>query len=412
MKTEFEWYFSASEEEVGSIWEQGLLTVDANVLLDLYRYHEATRSALVTSLKAFGDRLWLSNQAAEEFIRNRTKVIISSEKTFKQAKEEVEKLRKNLESAVSQLKGNRLIPSNIADSLSSTIDPAINSALEEISNSKSSYPKYLQTDPILDDLAEMFSGSIGEAFSEDDFKKYKDEAEQRKKNEIPPGYMDKEKDGDRPYGDYFLWRQILSHAKNKDVPVIFVTSERKEDWWEKLSGKTIGPRPELLREAYKYCGRRILIYQTDRFLEYSSKRAGSELDESAVEEIRAIDSLRSEVEQAVEVIEQNIQNSSEEKNEGLLVVNLHRPVKNLTCSGSLEPHMHQPPIVKATLEESPSDIPKIKIRAGTGTDYDFNLHVISSEYGIQLPVGRYVLKYSAICEGPEDESEENAEENI
>ena len=201
MKTEFGWYFPASEEEVGRIWDQGLLTVDANVLLDLYRYHEATRSALVTSLRVFGARLWLSNQAAEEFIRNRTKVIISSEKTFKQAKEEVEKLRQNLESAVSQLKENRIIPSNIADSLSSSIEPAIQTALGEISSAKSSYPKYLQADPILDDLAEMFSDSIGEAFSEADFKKYKDEAEKRKKDEIPPGYLDKEKDGMTKGGD-------------------------------------------------------------------------------------------------------------------------------------------------------------------------------------------------------------------
>ena len=70
MKKEFSWYFPISEDEIDSIWKSGLLTVDANVLLDLYRYHESTRNSLINSLKEFKGRLWLSNQAAEEFIRN------------------------------------------------------------------------------------------------------------------------------------------------------------------------------------------------------------------------------------------------------------------------------------------------------------------------------------------------------
>ena len=136
MKKEFTWYFPLSEDEINSIWKNGILTVDANVLLDLYRYHESTRNSLINSLKEFNDRLWLSNQAAEEFIRNRSKVIVSSEKTFKQAQDEVEKLQGNFESAVAQLKGNRIIPAEVADSLINAINPAIKSALESITNSK------------------------------------------------------------------------------------------------------------------------------------------------------------------------------------------------------------------------------------------------------------------------------------
>lgn len=409
MKEEFAWYFPLSEDEVKTVWNDGLLTVDANVLLDLYRYHESTRNALISGLKGFNGRLWLSNQAAEEFIKNRTKVIISSEKTFKQAREEVEKLKQNYESTVTQLKGNRIIPTEVADGLLEKITPAIDEAQQNIEKAKSNYPKYLQDDPILNELTVMFSGSIGESFKKEELGGLKEEAEQRKLDEVPPGYLDKDKDGDRPYGDFFLWRQILLHSKNKDVPIIFVTSERKEDWWEKLSGKTIGPRPELLRESHEFSGQRVLIYQTDSFLEFASKHSGGQLDDSAVEEIRAVDSLRSDIEHAVEVVEQNIQSSTEFLHEGILVVNLHRPVKNLTGSGSLEPNMHSIPNINVELIESPQGLPKIKIRAGAGTKRDFNLHVISSKYGSPLPVGLYKLKYTATCEAP-NESEPGAED--
>jgi hypothetical protein len=398
MKEKFTWYFPLSEEEITTIWSNGILTVDANVLLDLYRYHENTRNALISVLKGFNGRLWLSNQAAEEFIRNRTKVIISSEKTFKQAQEEVDKLKLNYESTLAQLKGNRIIPTEVATGLLDKIKPAIDEAQEAIAYAKSQYPKYLQDDPILNELAEMFSNAIGEGFNKEDLDGIKIEAEYRKINEIPPGYLDHEKDGDRPYGDFFLWKQILSHSKNKDIPIIFVTSERKEDWWEKQSGKTIGPRSELLREAYEFSGRRVLIYQTDRFLEIASERSGDQLDDRTVEEIRAVDSLRSDVESAVEVVEQNIQSSTELLHEGVLVINLHRPVRNLTASGNLEPNMHNIPNINAELIDGPQGLPGIKIRAGAGTKRKFNLHVISNEFGSLLPIGQYKLKYKATCE--------------
>lgn len=239
----------------------------------------------------------------------------------------------------------------------------------------------------------------------------KGEAEDRRKNKVPPGYLDGDKDGDRPYGDFFLWRQILLHSKRKSVPIIFVTSERKDDWWEKISGKTIGPRPELLREAYEFSGQRILIYQTDRFLEFASKYTGNELDSTAVEEIRAVDSLRSDIEHAVEVVEQKIINGTEYLQEGILVLDLKRPVKNLTGSGNFNPYMYDTPTMNVTLIDAPTDIPKYKLRAGTGTNYDFNLHVISGAFGKLLPVGQYVLKYSATCE-PETNTAQRSSDSI
>ena len=401
MKKEFSWYFSPSDAEIDEIWKKGLLTVDANVLLDLYRYHESTRNSLISSLKNFEGTLWLSRQAAEEFFRNRNKVIVSSEKTFKQASEEVEKLRGNFEATVNQLKGNRIIPAEVADSLIQDITPAIDKAQDNIIKATSAYPKFLQSYPILEDLSEMFENSIGSDFKEDELGSIREEAELRKKNKVPPGYLDQDKDGDRPYGDFFLWRQINIHSKEEGIPIIFITSERKEDWWEKISGKTIGPRQELLREAYEFCGHRILIYQTDRFLEFASKRSGGNVDDSAVEEIRAVDTLRSEIEHVVELIEQRVETCTESKHEGVLILNLRRPVRNLTGSGRFDPYMHDIPSLTAVLIDAPPNMPQTKIGAGTGTNYDFNLHLRSKENDTLLPIGQYIIQYTAICEEPD-----------
>ncbi|WP_303875685.1 PIN-like domain-containing protein [Stutzerimonas kunmingensis] len=71
MKNQYGWHLPLPEEEIKKAWDNGVLTVDTNVLLDLYRYHENTRNSLLESIAAFDGRVWLSHQAATEFFRNR-----------------------------------------------------------------------------------------------------------------------------------------------------------------------------------------------------------------------------------------------------------------------------------------------------------------------------------------------------
>lgn len=412
MKKQFDWYFNPSTDEIDDAWKNGILTVDTNVLLDLYRYHEGTRNSLIQSLQKFDGEKWLSYQAATEFFRNRTKVIVSSEKAFKQAQEETEKLSSSLESAVAQLKGNRIIPVEVAGILESAVKSSISQAQSEISKAKEGYPKFLQDDPILSQLSELFSNAVGDDFKDEDRNKIAAEAEERKKNKVPPGYLDDGKDDDRPYGDFYLWRQIIDHAKTKGRPVVLVTSERKEDWWEKISGKTTGPRPELLKEAKQISGQRILIYQTERFLEHALKRFQQPVNEAAIEEIRAVSTWRSELDVAVKLQEQSATESTTDKNSGSLHVELRRPVRNFTVSGNLNPNMDNIPHLSARLISSPDSLPRHRLNAGTGTTHDFNIHIICGEPGIYLPVGSYIFAYEATCQDQSSETETSSTQEI
>lgn len=89
-------------------------------------------------------------------------------------------------------------------------------------------------------------------------KELEKQAEERFKNAIPPGYKDYNKktgnkfyDGvviQNKYGDLILWKQLLDFAKIENTSIIFLTDERKEDWWYDIKGKIIGPKVELLNE--------------------------------------------------------------------------------------------------------------------------------------------------------------------
>lgn len=52
MKNRFSWHSPLTPKEVDEAWDAGILTLDANVLLDLYRYHEGTRDSLISSIES------------------------------------------------------------------------------------------------------------------------------------------------------------------------------------------------------------------------------------------------------------------------------------------------------------------------------------------------------------------------
>ena len=63
----------------------------------------------------------------------------------------------------------------------------------------------------------------------------------------------KKNQGERAlYGDLIVWKQTIEKAKESNRDVIFVTDDKKNDWFEaKVKGKRSGPRKELLREFSK-----------------------------------------------------------------------------------------------------------------------------------------------------------------
>jgi hypothetical protein len=410
MKSRFKWYISPTEKEIEHAWKNGILTVDANVLLDLYRYHSKTKEDIIKSIKFFEDRVWLSDQASQEFIRNRKNVISSSGKVFSDSVKNLEDAAKSLSQVVISLKNQRLIPRKIIDDIEAEIPKCIDKAKVEIEKAMGSHPNYFDSDPIFDEILAIFDGRIGPSTPTEKLSELKSEAERRRKERIPPGYMDDSKDGDRPNGDFLLWRQSLEAARERKLPLIFVTSEQKDDWWEKFSGKRVGPRPELLREAFEFTGERIYIYQTEYFLELFAKRSGDKLQKGTVDDVRELNTSRfkrSNLGNAVQV-EQIELESDELRSTGLLSIELIRPVFSFTGSGKFIPYLVGTPNISVSLIACPGEGSDLKIWAGTGTNFDFNVHVKSKNIGVHLPIGVYLFEYSAICAvdaGPEKATE-------
>jgi len=395
MKEKFKWYFPPSIREIKTIWKEGILTVDTNVLLDLYRYHNNTQRALLDSLNGFKGRAWLSYQVADEFFRNRNGVILSANGAFNDAERMIMDVKKAIEEPLKKLKGSRIIPDELEEKLETAINSALNNAEVSIKKIRNEYPDYRKNDPILGSICKLFESSVGSPFNKEELVEVLKEAKRRKENKLPPGFKDLNKDGDKPYGDYIVWCQIINYVKDIKKPLIFVTSEQKEDWWEKASGQVTGPLYELLKEFYEETGQRFLFYRTDRFLEFSTENSGKKTNTDAVEEIRYVARQRLRDTPLVKVLVQDAHVSEAEIASGILKVELLETVYSFTCSGHFVPELNKVPDLRVKLVNFPVGTPNHIIRSGTGTTFDFNVHLKSTDFGTFFPVGEYMFEYDA-----------------
>lgn len=302
MKEHFGGFYSPSSAEFEKMWKEGLIVLDTNVLLNLYRIPEAAREELLTVLENFKDRIWIPHQVALEFQKRRLKVIFLERKRIEDmlslAESTVEKLKESVESLQIERHGVGLQPTPILDALAATNEKLI----EAITAVQKSQLDVASSDPVRDRLDVILSGRIGPGpSSQEELDQLTIDAEKRFDESIPPGFKDSKKAESedpifihdhlkyhRQHGDLILWRQLISHVK--DAPhkaVIFVTDDNKEDWWWKSNGRTIGAHPELVREITRLTPVNLFwIYSYANFLTHAKSYTDVTISDASVDEVR------------------------------------------------------------------------------------------------------------------------------
>ena len=288
MKKEFPGYFSGAAADIEKLWDECVFVLDANVLLNLYRYSDFTCSKLLDVFNSLSDRLWVPHQVVYEYLNNRLGVISDQGKLYDDAVKKVDSLRKILEN---HNQHPFITENTLTDSLQ-----VFDRVVCELSENKSVYEKRINADEIKDKLEILLEGKVGAAFTREQLDKIIVDGKGRYEQKIPPGFCDVKKGGDsivftdicRPYGDYIVWLQIIDHAKTLNKSVVFITGDTKDDWWASFQGKTLGPHPQLVQEFLLLVEKDFYMYLPDRFLERASEYLKQDGSEQAVNEIRDV----------------------------------------------------------------------------------------------------------------------------
>lgn len=300
MRNAFSGRYRPTQEEFDQLWDEGLFVFDANVLLNLYRYSPKARDQLISVLRALSERSWLPHQAAEEFMERRLDVIQNRRKSYQELQNSLRKALADVDSKVGDLHRDSEV--ELAEPLSK-VHGSFEVLIDQVRSMEGRVPG--ETNSVDDDevwatVEKIFNGRVGSGYTSERVQEIYKEGEHRYTYRIPPGYEDEQKDRgsvegsqERRFGDLLLWYQALDKAKETQQPVVLITDDRKEDWWWKAHGKTIGPRPELIEEARQKAGVLFYMYRPDRFVEEADRRnlAGEGVSPEVIDEIHQLENF-------------------------------------------------------------------------------------------------------------------------
>lgn len=296
MKSQFPGYYRPTQAEFKELWNDCIFILDTNVLLNLYRYDEATRNDFLVTLEYVKDRLWIPHQVALEYQENRNQVIKSEEKRLNDIEIVLNGIKNDVSTKLNQF------PSVKSNDLLEKLHNLFKNFIDEVRPAMSSQILHSDKhDPVREKLDYLFEDKIGNPpENQQELEKIYSEGEARYKVKCPPGYKDDEKKKEshhlynqltfkREFGDLIVWKQILQEISRRSWKhLVFITDDDKEDWWRIEKGQTIGPRPELTKEICDAGISIFYMYSSERFLKYAKEYLEIDIKEESIKQVESI----------------------------------------------------------------------------------------------------------------------------
>jgi rRNA-processing protein FCF1 len=287
MRDQFTHFYVPDEDATAAAMKTGLVVPDTNVLLNLYRFQTAARDQLFGALEDVSDRLWIPYQVGLEFQRNRLSVMKEQEEYFDTTLRDLHTALEDFRSKVRAFKRRLSLRETDIHGIEQAISGVDDLIGIEIVKGKESNEIWLgghAQDEVLARIDALFEGRVGEPMKPEVLEAARKEGQRRVTDKIPPGYKDRDKSDST--GDYIVWRQLMTEAANRKLPVIFVTDDTKEDWVRREHGLTLGARPELREEMNREAGVPLFMLTTETFLRYAKTYLGTEVSDETVDQAR------------------------------------------------------------------------------------------------------------------------------
>lgn len=293
---------SPRKNDYERVFQSGMVVLDTNVLLNLYRSNARTRQDTLAVLTKLRDRLWVPHQVLTEFWRNRELKSVRHHHSTKAKETSVAlaRVRRSASDAVDRwvkdvrLKHDEGVTQQINESLTAltrTVEERQGIIDAQAGRDALEGTAETHSDPVLVELEPLLSGRIGEPLPTDEYDKAVQTAQKRADEETPPGYEDfKDKPAERAAGDYLLWLQLLQEAQRRSCDVLLVTGDVKKDWWQQRDGDIPArPRAELVVELKEQAGVRLYMLTPAELLIWAEQLLeGLHVDKDSVDDLEQL----------------------------------------------------------------------------------------------------------------------------
>ncbi|MFG3700821.1 PIN-like domain-containing protein [Micromonospora sp. NPDC047620] len=303
----FTHFLTPSEETIRVALTSGFVVLDTNVLLSAYRFAPKAREELLSTLHTLGNRVWVPHQVGLEFHRNRLEVMAERRATYDAVLNSIDSHKQtaqaDLEGKIRNLSNQAALTEKERDRLLIQLEQVFSSLQKSVKRLSNDHaPADIESeDPILARLQAIIGNRVGDEFDEQSRADALTEAERRAKEKIPPGF----KDAGKPnggYGDYFVWRQTLEETKRRSVAhLVFVTGDRKEDWYLKVKGKIVAAQPELAEEVHRWCGAQLVLMSTQTLLFHATQYLNANVSSETIRQAGELPTTHSPQEERLEL---------------------------------------------------------------------------------------------------------------
>ena len=277
------------------------IVLDTTVLLELYRQPANISLDVISALKRILTNIYIPRQVYDEYLKNYHKICGDEKKKYKKVTKELSDSQKKLQNDIAKKVGEYR-KHNYTDI--SKLQNNLNEKIKETQNIITEFEKshhaeiqlninFLQNDKVKEFVDLLLNqGSIGQKIPFSIKILLLQEGQVRYDNLIPPGFHDSAKNGEAKYGDLFVWKDIITIAKEKNTNIIFVCNDIKEDWWEKNKDTPIDLRQEL-NEEFKETNPSLSIHflTLDKFFSYLAEELKLGKSKSALQ-LSALDDTR------------------------------------------------------------------------------------------------------------------------
>ncbi|NVI87531.1 hypothetical protein HUX53_09720 [Actinomadura sp. BRA 177] len=290
----------------------GLIVLDTNVLLDLYRYTPQARGQILDALQLVSPRLWLPHQVGLEFVKGRWGVVADRTDQLRKAKSQLDPhfrdAWRNVQQAlrsvhallgrfaadeVGQAELDKFINAPGFDELIRPWREALGKQIDALRNAQDVMLNDIVsgTDPILPQVAALYGDRVGPRPTEEEIQQLVEHAVgYRYPNKIPPGFRDMSKDTPLlAAGDYLLWEQVITHVGQAGAQerVLIVSGDVKDDWYEPRGIDSGSPRPwpPLIQEFRSRTHADLLVVDSKSFFQGVADVLDAKITPSTVEEI-------------------------------------------------------------------------------------------------------------------------------
>ncbi|MEH6904052.1 PIN-like domain-containing protein, partial [Bacillus safensis] len=176
-----EFYFDRDNEK---IWQDSIIVLDTNVLLNLYRFTKETSDQILGLLQEYSEKLWIPHQVALEYHYNRKSVIIEQSGSYEQVcsafntvpNKVKDMLYKNLSSYKKRHKED-------VEEFIGVIQKVTEEQVKKLNENIVEYDLN-EDDFIKTKITELYSSKVGEPYDEKQMEELEKEAEKRFKMKI------------------------------------------------------------------------------------------------------------------------------------------------------------------------------------------------------------------------------------